>query len=121
MKIHSEYKQFKDWDEMMKCKQELEKIGLVNANQIIDTMVLREQEAYPIYDAHYKEILKVVLDYLAQFSNLQLIGRNGMHRYNNMDIAMLSSFDAVDRVLKMEKQDSIRDENFAVKVKEASL
>jgi protoporphyrinogen oxidase len=80
-------------------KKELEKIGLVKAAAVIDGMIVRTPAAYPIYDSHYKEHLGVVLAYLAQFENLSLMGRNGMHSYNNMDVAMLSAFDAVDAVV----------------------
>lgn len=85
-------------------KKELEKIGLVKAAAVIDGMVMRTPDAYPVYDEHYKEHLSMVLDYLAGFSNLQLMGRNGLHRYNNMDIAMLSAMAAVEKVLEHEKQ-----------------
>ena len=85
-------------------KKELEKIGLVKAAAVLDGMVMRTSDAYPVYDEHYKEHLGVVLDYLAQFPNLQLMGRNGLHRYNNMDIAMLSAMEAVDKVLVQEQQ-----------------
>jgi len=85
-------------------RQELASIGLVKAEDVIDGMIMRTSEAYPVYDANYKEHLDKVLKYLAQFSNLQLMGRNGMHRYNNMDVAMLSAMSAVEKVLEQEKQ-----------------
>ncbi len=85
-------------------KKELEKIGLVKAAAVVDGMVMRTPEAYPVYDEHYKEYLSVVLNYLATFPNLQLMGRNGLHRYNNMDIAMLSAMASVDKVLEQERQ-----------------
>lgn len=83
-------------------KHELEKIGLVKAAAVIDGMVMRTAEAYPVYDEQYKEYLAKVLDYLATFKNLQLMGRNGMHRYNNMDVAALSAMTAVEKVLEQE-------------------
>lgn len=83
-------------------QKELEQIGLVNKNKILDGMILREPQAYPLYDKNYKSSLKIILDYLSNFSNLSLMGRNGLHRYNNMDIAMLSAFEVVDKFL-MEK------------------
>jgi protoporphyrinogen oxidase len=81
-------------------KREIEKIGFLKAETIVDGMVLRETEAYPIYDEHYQDSLKLVRDYLARFSNLHLMGRNGLHQYNNMDTAMLSAFKVVDAVLQ---------------------
>jgi protoporphyrinogen oxidase len=84
-------------------KKELEKIGLVSAKKVIDGMVLKEPEAYPAYDMYYKKHLSIVLKYLSQFKNLHLMGRNGMHQYNNMDIAMLSAKAAVEKMIKQEK------------------
>lgn len=84
-------------------KKELEKVGLVKAAAIIDGMVMRTPDAYPVYDENYKEHLGKVLTYLSKFSNLQLMGRNGLHRYNNMDVAMLSAMSAVERVIEQEK------------------
>ncbi|QQR49641.1 NAD(P)/FAD-dependent oxidoreductase [bacterium] len=85
------------------AKKELEAIGLVKAHEVLDGMVMKTAEAYPLYDEHYKEHLGLVLNYLGTFSNLELMGRNGLHRYNNMDIAMLSAMSAVDKVLEKEK------------------
>lgn len=78
--------------------QELEIIGLIKKDDVIDGMVMRTAEAYPVYDHLYKEHLGAVLDYLSNFKNLHLMGRNGLHRYNNMDIAMLSAFSVVEKI-----------------------
>lgn len=83
---------------------ELEVIGLAKASDVIDGMVQWSAEAYPVYDANYHVNLTCVLDYLKRFSNLQLMGRNGMHRYFNMDIAMLSAMQAVDAVVAHERK-----------------
>ena len=80
-------------------KKELEVIGIVDAKYVLDGMIIKTPEAYPLYDENYHEHLSAVLNYLKGFDNLYLMGRNGMHRYNNMDIAMLSAKDAVDRLL----------------------
>jgi len=88
-------------DKLIKlAKSEIEKIGILDRELILSSMVLKEAEAYPLYDEDYQTSLKVVLNYLSRFSNLQLMGRNGLHRYNNMDIAMLSSMDAVDKIVQ---------------------
>ncbi len=78
--------------------EELEKIGLVKATEVLDGVVVRAAEAYPVYDQGYLQHLTTVLNYLKQFKNLHLMGRNGMHRYNNMDIAMLSAMEVVDTI-----------------------
>ena len=85
-------------------RQELAKIGLIKVDDVIDGMVMRVSEAYPIYDELYHVHVTKVLEYLSQFTNLQLMGRNGLHRYNNMDIAMLSAFSAVEKVKDLEKK-----------------
>jgi len=87
-------------------KRELVQIGLVQDDQILDGMVTRVPDAYPMYDENYQSCLNTVLNYLAQFSNLQLMGRNGMHCYNNMDVAMLSAMEAVDKALEHEVRSS---------------
>lgn len=78
--------------------QELEALGLAKASEVVDGMVVKTSEAYPVYDENYHKHLNTVLDYLKQFKNLHLMGRNGMHRYNNMDIAMLSAMHVVDTI-----------------------
>jgi len=77
---------------------------LAKASEVIDGMVQWSPEAYPVYDATYQENLACVTNYLKQFSNLKLMGRNGMHRYFNMDIAMVSAFKVVDEVVEESKK-----------------
>jgi hypothetical protein len=55
---------------------------------VIDSYVVRQSHAYPVYDSEYRKNLQTVRDYLESFGNLQTIGRSGMHRYNNMDHSM---------------------------------
>jgi protoporphyrinogen oxidase len=76
---------------------ELEKIGVVDPADVLDTTVIRVQKAYPAYFGTYNE-LHVVRDFTDQFENLFLIGRNGMHRYNNMDHSMLAAMAAVENI-----------------------
>lgn len=79
---------------------ELEMIGLAKKEEVIDGFIMRTSEAYPVYDENYKEHLSEVLGYLSTFKNLHLMGRNGLHRYNNMDIAMLSAMSVVNKLIK---------------------
>jgi protoporphyrinogen oxidase len=60
-------------------------------------------EAYPVYDEGYDAHLTTVRSYLAQFTNLHLIGRNALHQYNNMDTAMLTAFAAVEKILAQQE------------------
>ena len=65
-------------------------LGLIKPGQVLDGTVIRAEMAYPIYDQEYQDHVGVIRDYLASFKNLQTIGRNGLHRYNNMDHSMLT-------------------------------
>ncbi len=89
-----------DTELLERAKFELDKLGLVKKDLILDGMVLKIPDAYPIYEGDYKKHLDLVYNYLAQFKNLKLMGRNGMHQYNNMDTAMLSAMKAVDEIIK---------------------
>ena len=57
---------------------------------VLEGTVVRAEMAYPIYDHEYQHHVRLIRDYLSQFTNLQTIGRNGLHRYNNMDHSMLT-------------------------------
>jgi hypothetical protein len=65
----------------------------------VDGTVVRVPKAYPVYDEGYLEALAVVRDYLLGFSNLQVAGRNGMHKYNNQDHSMVTAILAVENLL----------------------
>jgi len=80
-------------------KKELERLGLVRAEEIEDGAVVRVHKAYPVYDSSYQESLRIIREFLAPIANLQLVGRNGMHKYNNQDHAMLTAMLAVENIL----------------------
>ncbi|MDX1531990.1 MAG: hypothetical protein R3362_10740, partial [Rhodothermales bacterium] len=88
-----------DADLIRLARQELERIGLARANEVIDGTVIRQPMAYPVYDGQYKHHLGVLRDYLTRFENLQTTGRAGMHRYNNQDHSMLTALLAAKNVL----------------------
>ena len=71
--------------------RELEAIGLVRRERVLDGTVLRVHKAYPVYDAGYRDAVAQVRAWVERFSNLQLVGRNGMHKYNNQDHSMLTA------------------------------
>jgi protoporphyrinogen oxidase len=80
-------------------KEELAKLGLVKADEVEDGTVVRKQKAYPLYDTASWESVSIIRNFLHRFKNLQLIGRNGMHRYNNQDHSMLTAMLAVENIL----------------------
>ncbi|WP_017296386.1 NAD(P)/FAD-dependent oxidoreductase [Geminocystis herdmanii] len=79
--------------------QELERLGLAKYKLVEEGTVLRQKKAYPVYDKNYYQYLTTIKDYLGTFENLQTIGRNGMHRYNNQDHSMLTGLLAAKNIL----------------------
>jgi len=78
--------------------QELSRLDLASADDVIDSYVVRQPMAYPIYDQEYEKNLGVIKDFLGPIENLQTIGRNGLHRYNNMDHSMLTGMLAAENI-----------------------
>ncbi len=81
------------------AKRELEQLKLVDTSLVEDGSVVRMPKAYPVYDSGYRESLRIIRQYLGQVPNLQLVGRNGMHKYNNQDHSMLTAMLAVKNIL----------------------
>jgi protoporphyrinogen oxidase len=80
------------------AKQELGILGLADPALVVDGSVVRMEKAYPIYDAAYRAHLDLVRDYVDRIPNLHLVGRNGMHKYNNQDHSMLTAMMAVENM-----------------------
>jgi protoporphyrinogen oxidase len=78
--------------------EELESIGIIDQKDVRDGVVVRVPKTYPAYFGAY-ERFDEVKDYLNQFPNLFLVGRNGMHKYNNQDHSMLTAIAAVDNII----------------------
>ena len=77
---------------------ELDKIGLISKHDVLDGTVIRMPKTYPAYFGAYARFHEV-REYLDGFGNLFLVGRNGMHKYNNQDHSMLTAMEAVDALL----------------------
>jgi protoporphyrinogen oxidase len=77
---------------------ELDKINIIDKSDVLDFTVARMPKAYPAYFGAYEQF-DLVRDYLDTFENLFLIGRNGMHKYNNQDHSMLTAMVAVDNII----------------------
>jgi protoporphyrinogen oxidase len=80
-------------------KKEIEKIGLTKASAVVDGYVVRQPKAYPVYDQFYKARVDSVRDALANYPGLYLIGRNGMHKYNNQDHSMMTAMLAAKNII----------------------
>jgi protoporphyrinogen oxidase len=81
------------------ARRELETLGLARAAEVDDGTVVRERKAYPVYDEPYRRRLDRIRGFLDGLANLQMVGRNGLHKYNNQDHAMLTALLAVRNVL----------------------
>jgi protoporphyrinogen oxidase len=77
---------------------ELSKINIIDPDDVLDSTLIREPKTYPAYFGTYKNF-NFIRDFTDKFENLFLIGRNGMHRYNNMDHSMLTAMTAVDNII----------------------
>ena len=89
-----------DADLLALAQAELIKLGLGQAEDIIDGTVVRQPKAYPVYDANYQthvETMRAAFD--ADYAGLHLVGRNGMHKYNNQDHAMMTAMLTVQNIL----------------------
>jgi len=78
---------------------DIQKLKMGNENEILDGTVVRVPKAYPVYDPDYKTQLSTIKDYLNQLSLIQVIGRNGLHRYNNQDHSMMMGLYAAWNIL----------------------
>ena len=82
------------------AKDELARLGLADPSLIVDGTVVRQPGAYPVYDENYAVAVGVVRDFIErEIPNLQLAGRNGMHKYNNQDHAMLTGLMAARNIM----------------------
>ncbi len=88
-----------DDDLVAMASREIEKLHLARADNVRFGFVARVHKAYPIYDAEYKQRVATIRGWLETIANLQQVGRNGLHRYNNSDHSMLTAMRAVDNIL----------------------
>lgn len=77
---------------------ELVKIDFINKEDVLDGVIIREFKTYPAYFGTYDQF-HIIREYIDKFENLFLIGRNGMHRYNNQDHSMLTAITAVEHII----------------------
>lgn len=84
---------------------ELHKIDIIDKNEVIDSTIIRMPKTYPAYFGTYSEF-ELIKDFTDSFQNLFLIGRNGMHRYNNQDHSMLTAIASVNNIISHENSKS---------------
>ena len=89
-----------DKDLIALATSELVTLGLADAGDVSDGRVVRQVKAYPVYDATYESRVQVIRHELeANYSGLHLVGRNGMHKYNNQDHAMMTAMLTVKNIV----------------------
>jgi len=88
-----------------RAKREINHVSLANYDDIIDGVVIRVAKAYPVYDTAYGDHLGTIRRYVDSLENFQTIGRNGLHRYNNQDHAMMTGMLAVENLVDGEQHD----------------
>jgi protoporphyrinogen oxidase len=90
----------RDADLVALATREIAQIGIVSAADVLEGVVVRQPKAYPVYDDSYKDNVEVVRREIeARFPSLHLVGRNGMHKYNNQDHAMMTAMLTVENIL----------------------
>lgn len=89
-----------DEDLVALTSKHLINLGIINQDDIIDQVVLRIPNAYPLFEVGYSDHCRTIYNYLETFENLYTAGRGGMFRYYNMDRAMQAGFDAAHSILQ---------------------
>ncbi len=93
-----------DEDLIALAVREVTKVGLASAADVIEGCVVRQPKAYPVYDDAYREHMAMIrLDLEQSYPSLHLIGRNGMHKYNNQDHAMMTAMLTARNILAGER------------------
>ncbi|MFN0117417.1 MAG: NAD(P)/FAD-dependent oxidoreductase [Elusimicrobiota bacterium] len=89
-----------DKDLVKLAQQELVKLGLAHEADIKDGFVIRQPKAYPVYDDVYKDCVDLIRKTVdSDYPHLHFVGRNGMHKYNNQDHAMMTAMLTVQNII----------------------
>ena len=94
-----------DEDLIALAKREIDHIGLIKSSDVVDACVVRQPKAYPVYDEDYAHNVAMVrLELEKHYPTLHMVGRNGMHKYNNQDHAMMTAMLTVQNILAGERR-----------------
>ncbi|AWN41861.1 NAD(P)/FAD-dependent oxidoreductase [Methylobacterium durans] len=111
-----------DADLVALAKREIGKIGLIAPEDVVDACVVRQPKAYPVYDEDYRQNVAMVrLELERDFPTLHLVGRNGMHKYNNQDHAMMTAMLTVENILAGHRRHDIWSVNEDAEYTEAGV
>ncbi|MBE7204816.1 MAG: NAD(P)/FAD-dependent oxidoreductase [Parafilimonas terrae] len=104
------------------AKSEIGQIGLIDPAEVVDACVVRQAKAYPVYDEEYADHVATVRRELERdFPSLHLVGRNGMHKYNNQDHAMMTAMLTVENILANRRRHDVWRVNEDAEYTEAGL
>jgi len=93
-----------DEDLIALAKREAEKVGLIASSDVVDACLVRQPKAYPVYDDAYRDNVAMIrLDLEMNYPTLHLVGRNGMHKCNNQDHAMMTTMLTASNMLAGER------------------
>jgi protoporphyrinogen oxidase len=94
------------------AKREIAQTGLIEAADVVDACVVRQPKAYPVYDDSYRHnVATIRLDFEMHYPTLHLVGRNGMHKYNNQDHAMMTAMLTARNIIAGERVYDVWDVN----------
>ena len=99
------------------AKREILELKLTNSNSFIDSTVIREPKTYPAYFDSYEKI-DTLINCVNKIDNLFLVGRNGMHKYNNQDHSMLSGFRAAELIANNQIDTKSKEELWKINVEQ---
>jgi protoporphyrinogen oxidase len=80
--------------------ENLERLGFIQRNEVLDCAVVRVPKAYPLFEVGYREHVSVINEYLGRFKNLHITGRSGMFQYYNMDVAIKSGIETAEKIIR---------------------
>jgi protoporphyrinogen oxidase len=101
-----------DPDLIALAKEECAKIGLISPADVVDACVVRQPKAYPVYDDAYRARMAMIRrDLESEYPTLHMVGRNGMHKYNNQDHAMMTAMLTARNILAGERIYDVWDVN----------
>ena len=87
------------------AKREIQKVNLAASADVVDGCVIRQPKAYPVYDDAYQQHVDTIRNALEEkYPTLHLVGRNGMHKYNNQDHAMMTAMLTAKNILAGERR-----------------
>jgi protoporphyrinogen oxidase len=104
------------------AKSEIGRVGLIRPEDVADACVVRQPKAYPVYDDGYRQNVAMIrLDLEGSYPTLHLVGRNGMHKYNNQDHAMMTAMLAARNILAGQRIYNLWDVNEDAEYHEAGV